>query len=260
MPRTRDLRGLHNRIEEVQFTRDIVNWLVATIIGGVVERLGIAGITGPHWSAYVHTVPARKRVRLILKLGRSYRSLAWFTVLRDRSVVLGIGMQYTTLVRTARRRGTDAALPAKLSAGLGERSAPEGHHLTFHTSGVINETGGPRTYRASLSSASPHQLCSIDFAHPALFRTTEPRPLDVILPYVPLEHTAVRGRLTVVPDAAAVFFDDTPVQTAIVFSVQDGRRVALPLQFSLLNRNVPWPAETNVISVSQDPAVHGFAV
>lgn len=222
------------------------------------ERLSIAGITGPGWSAYSHSLPIGKRARLILGLGRSHRSLAWLKVLRDGSVVLGIAMPYTSIARSARRRGTEQPLPAKLVAGLGERPVPQGHHLTFHTSGVINETAGPRTYRAALSQPGPHQLCSIDFARPILFPEVEPNPLDVVLPYVPLNETAVRGRLTVVPAGTAVFFDDTSVQTAVVLLVRHGDTVVLPLQFSLLNRDAPWPEETIVVSVSQDAAVHGF--
>ncbi len=223
------------------------------------ERLLIAGNSVSNWAAYVHAVPARRRMRLIVRLGSSYHCLVWFTVLRDRSVALGIGMQYSTLVRTARRRRTDEPLPAKLAAGLGERSAPKGHHLTFHTSGVINETAGPRTYRASLSSTGPHQLCGIDFAHPGLFRKVEPGALDIILPYELLQHRAVRGRLTLVPEGSAVFFEDAPVQTAVLFLVQERDSVVLRLQFSLLNRKVAWPSETTVLSVSQDAAVHGFS-
>jgi len=223
------------------------------------ERSVVTGVVGPKWAAFSHDVPARARIQLLLPWGPTARSVVWFSVRRDGSVVVGFTESYSSIERTSRRRGTEERLPPKLAASLGEGPRPKDHHLTFHTSGVVNERGGARGYRAPITEDKPHQLCTLDFGHPMIYPVTAPDPIRILLPYRARPETATRGCLVVVPTEAAVFFQDAGEQTAVVFSAKDKQgRLVRRLQVSLFDRGIPWPSYSKVITVTQDAAKHGF--
>jgi len=222
------------------------------------ERRPIVGVNGPQWSAYSHEPRVGKRTRFLLAHGGVYRPVVWVDVRPDSSVVVGTGMLATTMERGAWRRASNQPLPAKVVAALGKSPVAPGTHFSFHRSGVIN-AGGARTYRAPLSTQAPQQLCGVDFAHPSLFPAVAVKRRDVVLPYVPRDDASIRGRLTVVPDPLVVFFDDAPVQIAILLPCRwPDDTVRLYLQVSLLEREIPWRQDTTFVHVSQDAAVHGF--
>jgi len=223
------------------------------------ERSIVTGVVGPKWSAFSHEIPARTHIQLLLPWGPTARSVVWFSVRRDGSVVVGFPQSYSTIARTAHRRGTDEPLPPKLAGSLGERPVPKGHHLTFHTSGVINEVGGARGYRAPITEDKPHQLCTIDFCHPMIYPAATPNATRILVPYRARPATATRGCLVAVPSEAAAFFMDAVEQTAVVFSAKDERgRLVRRLQLSLFDRGVPWPKDSQPTTVTQDAAKHGF--
>lgn len=222
------------------------------------ERRPVTGAIEPDWLAYSHELQAGKRNRLLLPYQGRPRSFVWVDIRRDGSVVMGLGMRADRMERRAHRRASNEPLSAKLLASLGESEVPRGFHLTFHASGIIH-SGGPRTYRAPPTGPAPHQLCTIDFAHPMRFEAVQARPQDVILPYHLQDDAAVRGCVTVAPEGAAAFFAGVPRQTAIVFRClnREGWTV-LYLQLSLFQRDSGWPADTNITWVSQDAQNHGF--
>ena len=115
-----------------------------------------------------------------------------------------------------------------------------------------------RAYRAPLARPEPHQLCAIDFAHPGLHPPMEKRPRDLVLPYSPREEASVRGRLTVMPSEVVAFFDDVPVQTAVLLQFRRRDGSVILLQLSLLEQERPWPRDSTFEYVSEDPETHGF--
>lgn len=196
-----------------------------------------------------------RKARLLLPLGATFRPLIFFSLRPDGSIVCGPAFRRDRVLRTARRRASSDPLPPKLQAALGETPMPKDFHITFHQSGVVNALGDVRTYRAPFSMPSPHQL--------GLFRFEDPRQLppekdpgrrDIVLPGQYRTESALEGKLTLVPEGTVVFYSDVSEQFAFVFNAlhKDGT-VQYRLQFSILATDKPWPTETTIVWVSQDP-------
>lgn len=230
----------------------------ASPLGLKLAREVVAGVREQGWITYSADIRAGKGVRLLAPYGRALRSLMWVDARPDASVVMGLGTKVDTAVRRARRRASAEPLPMNLQAGPVEGRVPPEFHFTFHASGVIH-SGGPTTYRQATSAPGPHQLCTIDFAHPMCFPAVQPRARDVVLPDALRDEEAVRGRLTITPEDGAVFFEGIPRQTAVLLRCLSGSGAPLlTLQVSLLHCRPRWTSDTTVTWVSQDGWRHGF--
>jgi hypothetical protein len=204
-------------------------------------------------------VPAGKRSRVLFPVVEGARALVFLDLRPDGSVVCGLAKRVMTVAHTARRRASMEPLPAKILATLDDTPMPAGGHLTFHASGVVNSPVGARTYRAPLGSSAPHQLCVFRIEHPKTFPLVAPRKSDIILPG-PLDTTyAIELKLTVPPEDTVVFYTDVPWQTVIRLAGRKGDQLVQTLQLSLLGTRRPWPNETRIEYVSQDPTVQGFS-
>lgn len=200
------------------------------------------------------------RIRLLMPFGQTLRPLLFLNPRPDGSIVCGSGKRYDRLLRTARRRDSTEPLPPKVDATIGEVQLPPGFHLTFHTSGIINSCPGARTYRSPLVKPGLHQLCRIDFEHPAYLPAARSRATDVILDGDFRFTHALRGMLTLIPDGTAAFYTDVAEQVVFILNVRArDHRATNKLQFSIFATDQPWPAETTITWVSQDAQSHGFS-
>lgn len=215
----------------------------------------VDGELPPSTWLYEQSVRLGADIRLLLEHKGTHRRMLYLSLRPDGSIVCGPGKGAARIQRSARRRGSDAPLPAPLASSLGEMPFPPGFHITFHGSGVINDhAGGARTYRAPLHGDAPHQLCRFSLEHPDFMETTKPRDRDLIVPGELNLDYAWQGSLVIVPKNVAVFFDDVEAQIAMILH---GRRtdqsVAYRLQVSLHCARHQWPTETAIEWVSRDP-------
>ncbi len=60
------------------------------------------------------------------------------------------------------------------------------------------------------------------------------------------------------PSEVVAFFDDVPVQTAVLLQFRRRDGSVILLQLSLLEQERPWPRDSTFEYVSEDPETHGF--
>jgi hypothetical protein len=196
--------------------------------------------------------------RLLLSWEQSYRQLIWLRVAPDLSVSIGTGERVTGVDFSARRRASPDPLPDGIVTRLGHNPTGSDFHFTFHTSGVINAPGMPRTYRKPHSTPGLHEFCAIDFKHPLKLRRVETRKRDIPVRWDPPSHGAIRGILLATPGDTVGFFEEPAFQSPLLLRLpDDGPGANLFLQFSLLIQSAPWPEDSKVVFVSQDPEQRG---
>ena len=144
---------------------------------------------------------------------------------------------------------------------MGESPIPPGFHFTFHTSGVINAPGTPRTFRRALSTPKPHQLCLLRFRLPQLLRQVEEERRDLLIPLEYDRSHVLEVQMTIIDHQTPVVIADRGEQFALVFQVHDaGGQRDYSIQLTFYRRDVPWSDATTITWVSQDPDLYGFRV
>ncbi|HEY9229463.1 MAG TPA: hypothetical protein VIP11_22630 [Gemmatimonadaceae bacterium] len=213
----------------------------------------------PGTLVFEEVVRLGRRFRVLMLFGETLRPLLFLSLRPDGSIVVGPGKRANRGVLSAARRASRDPLPDKVLDSLGERPVPLDFHLTFHTSGIISNHAGARTYRAPLSEPGAHQLCRIDLEHPGYLRPVEARTKDIVLPGAFDLSYALQAQLTVVPQGNVAFFADIEEQVAFIFRATDSDGgTAYQLQLSMFRTRQPWPDETTLTWVSQDATYHGF--
>lgn len=210
--------------------------------------------------AFEANVRIGKSFHLVLPYGSTFRPLVFLSLRPDGTIVCGPAYRRDRVLRTARRRGSSLPLPHRLRRAIkaGEQPLPTNFHFSYHTSGIINADPMPRTFRAALSQTEPHQLARFLFEHPGYLPLGKVRSRDVVLPLHVHDSVALQGKLLTIPVDSVAFFTDVSEQAAFAFNALNSENaVQYRIQFSMLAADDPWPQQTTIEWVSQDPDVRG---